>query len=455
VRKIRRISKLSTKVVRISWSADTEVHTTMSPQELELGSLDLTGIIRAGDHIVWGQGSGEPQTLVERLVQQRQRIGRASVFLGGISYTKTLKPEHANELAFSGYGAVGTLRELARMGALRTIPCHLSQLVPYFHDGIIRSDVVFVQTSPPNEHGEYSFSLTNDYQQAAIAKARVVIAEVNEQAPWTQCDAYLRANRIDYLVRVSRPPVGLEPRPIGESERAIARHIGRYIDDGTTIQIGIGAIPDAVMASIGDRRDLGLHSGLISDRIADLIESGAMTNARKPIDTGIAVACSVLGTNRVYRFVHRNPALKLFTLMHTHRSEVLSQLGRIVAINSAVEADLTGQINAEVAAGEYIGAVGGQGDFVRGAQLAAGGRSVIAMPATARNGQLSRIVARLTGPTTTARSDADIIVTELGAAELRGQPLVERVRRMIAISHPNFREPLEREAHELLRRGAW
>jgi acyl-CoA hydrolase len=424
-------------------------------QELDLRNLDFTAIIRPGDQIVWGQGSGEPQTLVERLVEQRHGIGHASVFLGGITYTTTLKPEHADVLAFTGYGAIGNLRELARTGALRTIPLHLSQLVPYFNDGTIRSDVVFVQTSPPNEQGQYSFSLTNDYQQAAIAKARVVIAEVNDQAPWTHCDAYLSASQIHYLVRVSRPPVGLEPRPIGECEQAIAHHVGRYIEDGTTIQIGIGAIPDAVMASIGDRRELGLHSGLISDRIADLIESGAMTNARKPIDTGIAVACSVLGTGRVYRFAHRNPAIKLFTLMHTHRSEVLCQLGKIVAINSAVEADLTGQINAEVASGVYVGAVGGQGDFVRGAQLATGGRAVIAMPATARNGQLSRIVARLTGPTTTARSDADIIVTDFGAAELRGQPLAERARRMIAIAHPDFREPLEREAHELLRRGAW
>ncbi len=425
------------------------------PQELDPHNLDFTGIIRPGDHIVWGQGSGEPQTLVESLVKQRHQIGPANVFLGGISYTSTLKPEHADVLTFTGYGAVGTLRKLARAGALRTIPCHLSQLVPYFNDGLIGSDVVFVQTSPPNERGEYSFSLTNDYQQAAIAKARVVIAEVNEQAPWTYCDAYLSADRIDYLVKVSRPPVGLEPRPIGESERAIAQHVGRYIEDGSTIQIGIGAIPDAVMASIGDRRDLGLHSGLISDRIADLMESGAMTNARKPIDTGLAIACSVLGTERVYRFVDRNPALKLFTLMHTHRAEVLCQLGRIVAINSAVEADLTGQINAEVASGAYIGAIGGQGDFVRGAQLARGGRSIIAMPATAGDGRLSRIVAQLSGPTTTARGDADVIVTDFGAAELRGQPLGERVRRMIAIAHPDFRESLEREAHELLRRGAW
>jgi acyl-CoA hydrolase len=430
------------------------VLTTM-PQELDSRNLDFTGIIKPGDHIVWGQGSGEPQTLVERLIEQRHRIGHANVFLGGISYTGTLKPEHADVLTFTGYGAIGNLRDLLKAGALRTIPCHLSQLVPYFNDGIIRSDVVFVQTSPPNDQGEYSFSLTNDYQQAAIAKARVVIAEVNDQAPWTHCDAYLTASRIDYLVQVSRPPVGLEPRPIGDVERAIARQVGRYIEDGTTIQIGIGAIPDAVMASIGDRRDLGIHSGLISDRVADLIESGAMTNARKPIDTGIAVCCSLLGTSRIYRFGHRNAAIKLFTLMHTHRSEVLCQLGKIVAINSAVEADLTGQINAEVASGVYVGAVGGQVDFVRGAQLAKGGRSVIAMPATARAGKLSRVVARLTGPVTTARSDADIIVTEFGAAELRGQPLAERVRRMIAIAHPDFREPLERDAHQSLRRGGF
>ncbi|MBF6561257.1 MAG: acetyl-CoA hydrolase/transferase family protein [Candidatus Binataceae bacterium] len=424
-------------------------------QQLDARTLDFAGIIRPGDHIVWGQGSGEPQTLVERFVEQRKRLGRTSVFLGGITYTNTLKPEHADAIEFTGYGAIGNLRALVKAGAMRVIPCHLSYLVPYFEDGTIRSDVVFVQTSPPNARGEYSFSLTNDYQQAAIAKARVVVAEVNDQAPWTHCDAALSTDRIDYLVPVSRPPVGLDPRPLGECERAIARHVGRFIVDGTTIQIGIGAIPDAVMASIGDRRDLGIHSGLISDRVADLIESGAMTNARKPIDTGLAVSCSLLGTSRVYRFAANNPAIKMFTLMHTHRLEVLRQLGNIVAINSAIEVDLTGQINAEVASGAYVGATGGQGDFVRGAQLAVGGRSVIALPSTARGDQISRIVASLSGPTTTGRNDADIIVTEFGAAELRGVPIAERVPRMIALAHPAFRESLERDARELAKRGAW
>jgi acyl-CoA hydrolase len=189
------------------------------PQKLDSHDLDFTGIIRPGDHIVWGQGSGEPQTLVERLVEQRHRIGRANVFLGGISYTGTLKTEHADVLSFTGYGAIGNLRDLARTGALRTIPLHLSQLIPYFKDGTIRSDVVFVQTSPPNKSGEYSFSLTNDYQQAAIAKARVVIAEVNEQAPWTHCDAVLRPSEIDYVGQsrdrrlVSSPDELVKSRP--------------------------------------------------------------------------------------------------------------------------------------------------------------------------------------------------------------------------------------------------
>src|SRR6202158_3410371 len=410
------------------------------PHQLDPYQLDFTGIIRPGDHIVWGQGSGEPQTLVERLVEQRHRIGHANVFLGGISYTGTLRPEHADVLKFMGYGAIGNLRELVQANAMRTIPCHLSQLIPYFNDGTIRSDVVFVQTSPPNDRGEYSFSLTNDYQQAAIAKARVVIAEVNDQAPWTHCDAYLSASQIHYAVKVSRPPVGLEPRPIGECEQAIARHVGRYIDDGTTIQIGIGAIPDAVLASLDARRDLGIHSGMITDRVADLMEAGVVTNARKPVDTGITTTAILAGTKRLHGFAHKNRAIRLFSYAHTHRAGILCQLDKFLAINSAVEVDLTGQVNAEIASGIYIGGTGGQGDFVRGALMASRGHSIIALPASARDGAISRIVRRLQdGVVTTLRSDADLIVTEFGAAELRGQPLDERIRRLMPISHPTFR----------------
>jgi acyl-CoA hydrolase len=424
------------------------------PQEISLDSLDLADLIRDGDHIVWGQGAGEPATLVEKLLEQRHRIGRASVFMGGVRSRRTLQREHTDVLTFSSLGAIGSLRGFARDGLLRIVPCHLSQIPGYFERGVFRADVVFVQLSEPDERGEYSFALGNDFQRAAMSRARVVIAEVNDQVPWTWCDGGVDRGRIDYVIRTSRPPVEVRAQPIGPVEEAIARHVGSYIEDGTTIQIGVGSIPDAVLASVGDRRDLGFHSGLISDRTADLMERGAMTNARKPIDTGYATAGCLVGTWRLYDFADRNPAIRLFTPAHTHNPLVLSRLGNIVALNSAIEVDLTGQVNAEVAAGTYMGAVGGQVDFVRGVQLSPGGRSVIALPATARDDSISRIVARLEdGVVTTARSDADVIVTEFGAAELRGQTIAERVRRMIAISHPAFREALERAAHEIVRRG--
>ncbi len=424
------------------------------PQEISLETLDLAELIRPGDHIVWGQGAGEPATLVEKLLEQRHRIGHASVFLGGVRSRRTLLSEHADVLTFSSLGAIGSLRGFARDGLLQIVPCHLSQLPAYFGQGVFRADVVFVQLSEPDDRGEYSFALGNDFQGAAMTRARVVIAEVNDQVPWTWCDGGVDRARIDYIVRSSRPPVEIRAQPIGSVEKSIARHVGRYIGDGTTIQIGVGAIPDAVLASLGDRRDLGFHSGLISDRTADLMERGAMTNARKPIDTGFSTAGCLVGTRRLYNFADRNSAIRLFTPAHTHDPLVLSRLGKVVAINSAIEVDLTGQINAEVASGVYIGAVGGQVDFVRGVQLSPGGRSVIALPATARDDSITRIVARLEGGVvTTARSDADIIVTEFGAAELRGQTIAERVRRMIGISHPAFRETLEREAQAIVRRG--
>ncbi len=350
-------------------------------------------------------------------------------------------------LSFTSFGAMGNLQALARARALHVLPAHLSQVNGYFEKRILRADVVFVQLSEPDEHGIYSFSLANDFQQAAMKHARVVIAEVNEQTPWTYCDGTITPARIDYLVRTSRPPVQVRAQPISATEERIAAHIARYIEDGTTIQIGVGAIPEAVLALLGDRRDLGFHSGLISDRVADLMEQGIVTNARKPIDTGITAAALLVGTDRLYRFAHKNRSIKLFTYMHTHHAAVLSRLGKFVAINSAIEVDLTGQVNAEIAGGEYIGGTGGQGDFVRGAQMASGGRSIIALPSTARDDSISRIVPRLAdGIVTTPRGDADIIVTEFGAAELRGRSLTERARRMAAISHPEFRETLEREA---------
>jgi acyl-CoA hydrolase len=428
-------------------------HGAFMPKQIDLQDLDLSRIIRDGDHIVWGSGTGEPVRLIRRFLEQRHRIGRTNVFLGGISYSGTVTPEHADVVTFSGFGAMARLRGLGRAGALRVIPCHLSALCGYLSSGIIPSDVVFLQLSAADEYGRFSFSLENDYLQAAMEHARVVIAEVNDQLPWTHFDGHLDIERIDYIVPISEPPMELPPAVFGPTEQAIAHHIGAYVEDGSTLEIGIGAIPDAVLAGVGDRRDLGIHSGLIGDRVAELMERGIITNARKPLDTGLTSCGSLRGTRRLYQFAHKNRAIRMFTFMHTHHAEILSQLDNFIAINSAIETDLTGQINAEIASGVQVGGVGGQGDFIRGANLAARGRAIVAMPSTALDGKVSRIVPRLNGVVTTARSDADLIITEFGAAELRGQPLDERARRMIAIAHPAFREGLEREARGIQQRG--
>ncbi|MBV8774196.1 MAG: acetyl-CoA hydrolase, partial [Deltaproteobacteria bacterium] len=309
----------------------------------ELSSeLDLTRIIRPHDNLVWAQGSGEPVTLVERLVEQRHKIGAIRAFIGGMALSDSLKPEHTDRIAISALGAVGTLRSLSRAGALHILPIHLSQLPGYLLNGAIGSEVVFLHLSAPDEQGRYSYSLANDYLQFAMKRARVVIAEINDQAPWTNFGGALEPSRIDYTVRVSRPIMQIAPAPFGEIERQIAKYVSDYVDDGATIQVGIGAIPDAVLAGLADHRDLGFHSGLLTDRVLDLIKHGVITNARKPIDTGISVCVTLLGTKRLYEFAHKNSAIKLHTLMYTHRPEILSQLDHFVAINSAVESDLTG-----------------------------------------------------------------------------------------------------------------
>lgn len=419
---------------------------------VEDGHLDLKSVIRPGDRIVWGQGTGEPLSLTEALVQQRAALGGVGVFIGA-TFSQTLQPEHADHLRISGFGAIGTSSALTRAGVLEIVPCHVGQIAGYIAQGVIGCDVAFVQVSPPGPDGRFSFGVIHDYTPAAVSKARVVVAEVNDQVPWTHGASSLGAEDIDVLVATSRPLLEVAPARIGSIESAIARHAGAFIGDGAVLQIGIGAIPDAILQSITDRRDLGLHSGMVGDAVVDLVESGALTNARKRVDRGVSVAGALIGSRRLYDFAHHNPGIGMRDSACTHGESVLAGIDGLVSINSAVEVDLTGQVNAEVAAGSYLGGTGGQVDYVRAGHRSSGGRSLIAFASTARGGAVSRITAKLAGPVTTARSDVDVVVTEHGAADLRGQPLRERARRLIPIAAPAFRETLEREAHELFRRG--
>lgn len=408
-------------------------------------AIDLGRYLRRGDRIVWGQACGEPTTLIETLIAQADSIGDLSAF-AATSFSKLLSVEAASRIRLSSMGAIGTLRTLTAAGKLDVIPCHVSQVGPYIEQGLIGCDVAFVQVSPADDQGRHSFGLISDYVQAMVAMARVVIAEINEQVPFTYGET-LPAARITAAVQVSRPLVEVPAAKISATDEAIARFAASYIEDGAVIQTGVGAVPDAILRLLGDRRDLGVHSGMLGDGLVDLIEAGVVTNARKRIDSGVCVNGALIGTQRLYRWAHRNPAMRMCATSYTHDAAVLAQLDRLVTINSALEVDLTGQTNAEQSGDAYLGGTGGQVDFVRAGARSRGGRSIIALSATAKGGTLSKIVPALSGPVTTARTDVDVIVTEFGAAELKGQTLAERARRLIAIADPAFREALEREAH--------
>jgi acyl-CoA hydrolase len=418
----------------------------------DAAGLDLSQFLRTGDRIVWSQACGEPTTLVEALIAQAEPIGGLSAF-AATSFSGVLDVNAAEKFAISSMGAIGELRTLTAARRLSVIPCHVSQVGPLIEQGLIGCDVAFVQVSPPDADGNHSFGLINDFIHMAVAKARVVIAEVNERVPFTHGDFTLPAARIDCAVHVSRTPVELEPVPISDGDQAIARTVAGYIADGAVLQVGIGAVPDAILRLLHDRRDLGVHSGMIGDSLADLIEAGVVTNAVKPFDVGVSITTALIGTKRLYDFAHRNPRIAVRSSVYTHDVGVLSRLPNFVTINSAVEVDLTGQVNAEQSGAHYVGGTGGLADFVRAGARSRGGYSVNALPATARGGKVSRITVNLSGPVTVARNDADVIVTEFGAAELRGQTLAERARRMIAIAHPAFREELDRAAHTIRQRG--
>jgi len=378
---------------------------------------DFAQFIRPGDGVIVGQACAEPQTLVEALVAQRAAFTGARVFLG-VNYAGIVKPAHSDHLRLSSYCGAGHNRALADAGVLDIHPHPYSRLAPLIRERKIPCDVVLLQVSPPNARGEYSMGLAVDYLPPAIECARAVIAEVNERIPWTRTEKLFRRQDFTLLIESSREPALPPPARLGETGSAIARHAAEFIADGATLEFGLGLLPDAVCAALTGRRALKVHSGTVGDGIVGLMQSGALTHTD----------CAMLiGTRKLFDFARDNPSLRLRSTEYTHDPRVLASLQKFVAINSAVEADLTGQINAEVAKGSYLGAVGGALDFIRASGFSPGGVSLLLLPA-------ARIVETLSGPVATPRSEAGVIITERGAADLRGCSLKERRKRMSAIS---------------------
>jgi acetyl-CoA hydrolase len=381
-------------------------------------SPDLSRHIRPGDGIVIGQACSEPQALTEALVAQRAAFPGAQLFLG-VNYAGIVRPEHADHLELSSYCGAGRNRALADAGVLDIHPHPYSRLAALIRARRIPCDVVLLQVSPPNARGEYSMGLGVDYLLPAIETARAVIAEVNERVPWTYTEKLLRREDFALLVQSSREPAVPPPAKPGAAEAAIAGHAARFIAEGSTLEFGLGVLPDAACAALKAHKGLKVHSGTIGDGVVDLMRGGVIAEA---------VCGQLIGTRRLFDFARENPAIRLRTIEYTHDPRVLGTIRQFVAINSAVEVDLTGQVNAELAGGSYLGAVGGALDFIRAAGNSPGGVSLLLLPA-------ARIVETLSGPVSTPRSEAGIIVTEKGAADLRGCTLRERARRMRAISN--------------------
>jgi acetyl-CoA hydrolase len=354
---------------------------------------------------------------VEALVSQRADLGGVGCFLGS-SYSAILKPEHADQLRLASYCGIGTNRALADAGALQILPVPYSQLGQLLRKHTIKCDVLMLQVSPPNARGEYSLGLAADYLVPALDACRAIVAEVNVQVPWTHTERVLRKEDFDLIVESSRAPANPAIRPPGALEATIGQHAAQFVPDGAVLEFGIGTLPDAVCAALGRHEGQRVHTGSVGDGVIELAERGIVSR----------VDCALLiGSRKLFEFARENDRVRLRSSEYTHDPRLLAEQPRFVAINSAVEVDFTGQINGELAGGSYVGAVGGALDFVRAANQSPGGLSIVVLPA-------SRIVERLSGPVSVPRSEAGVVVTEKGAADLRGCSLRERERRLRAIS---------------------
>lgn len=407
--------------------------------------------VRSGDTIMVANACGEPRTVMEALAERATELHgvrtAAILVLGRPSY---LRPEIADNIRHvSLFCSTGT-RIAVNEGWADFMPCFFSQ-VPSIIGTHIPADVAFVSVSPPDEAGYCSLGVSVDYSLRATQVCRTVIAEVNPSMPRLFGDCMVHVSDIDYLVEVDRPIPEVPPSPPTDEERRTGELAAALIEDGATLQIGIGAMPEVVCSRLRDRKDLGVHSEMISDAVMDLVCEGVITNARKTLHPGKIVATFIMGSRRLYDWLDRNPLVEMHPVSYTNNPAVISQNRKMVAVNAALEVDLLGQVCSDTLGQDQYSGVGGQVDFVRGARLSEGGKAIIVLTSTARNGTISRIVPVLKhgAVVTTSRNDVDYVVTEYGAAQLHGKTVRGRMQALIDIAHPDFREGLEREAYAL------
>jgi acyl-CoA hydrolase len=402
--------------------------------------------VNSGNRIWIQSGCAVPSVLVDALVARAAELRNVEIVhmktLGAAEYTK---PEYAGHFRHRGLFLGENVREAVAAGRADYTPIFLYEIEDLFLSGAMPLDVVLMQVSPPDDQGFVSLGTTVDCTLAAVRCAKVVIAEVNERMPRTCGETTIHVSQISAVVETSRPVLELHPAPLTEAHRCVAKNVASLIPDGATLQTGIGGISDAVLRCLGDKRDLGLHTEMVSDGVIDLMESGVMNGARKSIDRGKAVLSWVLGSQRLIEFIRDNPRFDFRPLSYTNDPFVVARIDRMVAINSALQIDLTGQVCADSLGTRPYSGFGGQVDFIRGAARSKGGMPIIALPSTACAGSISRIVNVLEpgAGVVTSRADVHYVVTEYGIAYLHGKSLRERAEALIAIADPRFQADLE------------
>jgi 4-hydroxybutyrate CoA-transferase len=412
-------------------------------------AAEAVSVLRSGDCVYIHPGCAEPEQLVAAMVARAEELRDVKVLhiltKGIADYVLPGMEKSFRHVAlFSG----ANVREAINEGRADFVPIFLSEIEALFSSGAMPIDVALIHVSPPDEHGFCSFGVGVDTTKTAAECARTVIAQVNPKMPRTLGDSFIHLNKIHAIVEVSDDLLDFPMGIVSDVAMQIGRHIADLIEDESTLQLGIGEIPDAVLNYLTGKKHLGVHSEMVSDGVIDLIEAGIITNEKKILHPGKIVAGFVLGTQRLFEFIHNNPIFEFHPSHYVNDPFVIGQNHKQVALNSAIEVDLTGQICADSIGYSFYSGIGGQVDFVRGSARSKGGKSIIALPSTARNNTVSRIVAHLKegAGVVTSRGDVHYVATEFGVAYLHGKTVRERCRSLINIAHPKFREELERSA---------
>lgn len=403
--------------------------------------------IKSGDRVVISHAVSEPSYVIDAMVANAAAYRDVEIVhmvaMGKCEYSK---PEYHDSFRHNALFVGGSTRDAVAEGRGDFTPCFFFE-VPRLFSSTLPVDVALVTVTPPDQHGMCSLGVSVDYTWEAVRQAKTVIAQVNAHMPYTMGQSTVPVAEIDCFVPFDAPLIQLPPPRIGDVEEAIGKHCATLVHDGDTLQLGIGAIPDAVLLFLKDKHDLGIHSEMFSDGVVELVEAGVITNKRKTLHPGKSVVAFLMGTKRLYDFVNRNPDVEMYPVDYVNHPAVIARNDNMVSINSCVQIDLMGQVCSESVGLRQISGTGGQVDFIRGAAQSKGGRSILAFPSTAAKGSVSKIVPFLDegAAVTTSRNDVDYVVTEYGIAHLKGRSLRERAQALIGIAHPDFRPALIRE----------